>query len=63
MDCSKCENQVICEAQNKLDMARVNDIRLLVERLDYKEALDNIGKYKEMLIRRNERIAGRCWNE
>ena len=59
MDCTSCSDQIVCEAQNKLDMERLNDVLLALERFDWNDAKDKIQKFKKTLIIRNERITGR----
>ena len=59
MDCRDCENQSVCHAQTVLEIARINDIKLAIESLDYKNALDLLERFKINLMKRNDRITGR----
>ena len=63
MNCAECSNQVICEAQNKVDLSKMNDINDSLKTMTYlnwENAKDLVNEYRKMLIRRNERITGRC---
>ena len=57
--CGNCDKQLLCEAQNKVDLNRINDIKIAIESFDYKGALDLINIHKISLIKRNARITDR----
>lgn len=59
MRCSDCPNQCICEAQNKVDMGKIQDITIALDGFDWKLVKELLNKYKAMLVNRNLRITGR----
>jgi hypothetical protein len=59
VDCDKCPDQPVCEAQNKQDMARIGDVILALDQFDWNQTKDLLVKYKKTLIFRNQRITGR----